>query len=155
MKIREYLPSDSQELAKLFYETIHSVNAQDYNEAQLNAWAPRNRDAREWERSFENKWVFIAEEGNNIAGFGELEVSGHIDRFYISRDFISQGVGRKIYNAIENGANNQRIKRLFVEASITARSFFEKMGFKIIKEQIVELRAVNFTNYSMEKILDV
>ena len=39
MIIREYRPADCKEIEKLFYDTVHTVNARDYTEAQLAAWA--------------------------------------------------------------------------------------------------------------------
>ncbi|MBT7088103.1 GNAT family N-acetyltransferase, partial [bacterium] len=44
------------------------------------------------------------------------------------------------------------VKRVYTEASITAKPFFEKRGFKVIKEQQVEKRGVKLTNFQMEKI---
>jgi len=32
MKIRPYKTEDCEEMIKLYYETVHSVNARDYNE---------------------------------------------------------------------------------------------------------------------------
>jgi len=40
MLIREYRPEDCRMLAELFYRTVHQVNARDYTQAQLEAWAP-------------------------------------------------------------------------------------------------------------------
>ena len=31
MWIREYKPADCEQLAELFYNTVHSINAKDYN----------------------------------------------------------------------------------------------------------------------------
>lgn len=39
MVITEYRPADCRELAKLFYDTVHTINAGDYTEEQLDAWA--------------------------------------------------------------------------------------------------------------------
>ncbi len=39
MEIRSYAPSDIREMAALFYDTVHTVNARDYTPAQLDAWA--------------------------------------------------------------------------------------------------------------------
>lgn len=39
MQIREYRTSDCKQLAELFYDTVHSINAKDYTEEQLNVWA--------------------------------------------------------------------------------------------------------------------
>lgn len=30
MQLREYIPSDYAQLAELFYQTVHNVNAKDY-----------------------------------------------------------------------------------------------------------------------------
>ena len=37
MELREYKPTDCEQMAQLFYNTVHSVNAKDYTEEQLNA----------------------------------------------------------------------------------------------------------------------
>ena len=36
MIIREYQPSDCEEITELFYNTVHTVNAKDDTEEQLN-----------------------------------------------------------------------------------------------------------------------
>ena len=40
---------------------------------------------------------------------------------------------------------------ILVHASITARPFFEKRGYRVIKEQKVERQGVLLTNFVMEK----
>lgn len=122
---------------------------------QVKAWAP-NIDHWDWERwnnSFTHKFVYIAEEKETLLGFGELEADGHIDRFYIHKNYLGRGVGRLIYQAIEKKAKALALSRLYVEASITALPFFEKMEFKIITSQIVKVRGVEMMNYQMEKML--
>ena len=32
MQLREYEPADCEQMAELFYQTVHSVNAKDYTE---------------------------------------------------------------------------------------------------------------------------
>ena len=38
MQLREYQPSDCAQMAELFYQTVHSVNAKNYTKEQLDAW---------------------------------------------------------------------------------------------------------------------
>ena len=47
-------------------------------------------------------------------------------------------------------ADEANLKRIYAEVSITAKSFFEKQGFKMITEQQVQLRGVALTNFLME-----
>jgi len=42
---------------------------------------------------------------------------------------------------------------IIVHASITAKSFFESRGYKVVKEQKIERKSVLLTNYFMEKEL--
>ena len=50
--IRNYAPEDCLILARLFYDTVHTVNARDYTPEQLEAWAPAPPDPELWNPSF-------------------------------------------------------------------------------------------------------
>ena len=50
-------------------------------------------------------------------------------------------------------ARRQGIARLFVEASLTARPFFERYGFTELARQTVVCRGVEMDNYRMELAL--
>ena len=97
--------------------------------------------------------TFVADDDGALAGFGELEPNGHIDCFYCHHAYQRRGIGSMIYNQIEQEALSLGITRLFTEASITARAFFESHGFSMVKQQEVVLRGVGFTNFVMEKVL--
>ncbi|MEG5060647.1 GNAT family N-acetyltransferase [Microcoleus sp. A2-C5] len=153
MKIRTYEISDTEKIVKLFYDTVHEVNIRDYTTAQVDAWAPADTDIEIWMQSLSSKFTFVAEEGDTIAGFGELETNGHIDRFYCHKDFQRQGVGKLIVTRIESKAQDLGLKKLFAEASITARAFFESRGFMVIRKQEVERMGQKFINFVMEKYL--
>jgi putative acetyltransferase len=150
MRIRIYEIADTKEIMKLFYDTIHEVNIHDYTEEQVAAWAPANMDIEVWIKSLGSKFTYVAEE-DKIIGFGELEANGHIDRFYCHKDFQRKGVGKKILEQIELKAHSLGVEKLFTEASITAKPFFESQGFIVIKKQEVERRGQKLINFVMEK----
>ena len=87
-----------------------------------------------------------------IVGFAEFEPSGYIDCFYVHHEYQGKGVGSALMVSIFGKAEQDDIKRIFAEVSITARPFFEAKGFKVVKEQTVTLRGVQLTNFVMEKI---
>lgn len=151
MKIRTYERGDLEEVIKLFYETVHEVNIKDYAQEQVDAWAPANIDVELWIRRLSSKLIYLAEEGDKIIGFGVLEENGHIDCFYCHKDFQRQGVGRQILSQIESKARSLGLARLFTEASITAKLFFESQGFIVVRQQEVELRGQSFINFFMVK----
>jgi N-acetylglutamate synthase-like GNAT family acetyltransferase len=61
------------------------------------------------------------------------------------------GVGTQLLNQIQLTTKKLGLQKLFTEASITARLFFERMGFRVIAPQEVECRGMKFINYVMEK----
>jgi GNAT superfamily N-acetyltransferase len=153
MRVRTYEIGDTQEIVKLFYDTVHEINLRDYTKAQVDAWAPADIDIESWTKSLSSKFTFVAEDGGKIAGFGELEANGHIDRFYCHKYFQRKGVGTQILDRIELQAKTLGIHKLFTEASITAKSFFESKGFTVLKQQEVERRGQKLVNFVMEKII--
>lgn len=71
MQIRKYRPSDCRELAELFYDTVHTVNAGDYTKEQLDAWATGHVDLEAWDRSFREHHTLVALEDGAVIGFGD------------------------------------------------------------------------------------
>jgi putative acetyltransferase len=153
MIIREYKISDTETIMKLFYDTIHEINIHDYTQEQVNAWAPEDMNYEGWHKRLQAKLPYIAENNGEIVGFGELDPDGHIDFFYCHSKYQRNGIGSKLLSHIENIAKLREIKRLYVEASITAKPFFENQGFSIVREQQVKCRGVMLRNYVMEKYL--
>lgn len=145
--IREYQTLDGKELRELFYHTVHTVNAKDYTKEQLDVWAERQADLEQWNQSFQEHYSIVAVEGDMIAGFGDIDKNGYLDRLFVHADFLRKGVGTAICDRLE-----QKIKgKILTHASITARPFFEERGYKVIKEQKVERSGVLLTNFVMEK----
>ncbi len=153
MKIRLFCPQDADLIAQLFHDTVREINIRDYSLNQVKAWSPDDIYFRNWQEICMNRFTYVAEQNNQILGFGELEPNGHIDCFYCHKNYQRQGVGKKIYQAIETKAIELNLNSLFTEASITAKPFFQKMGFSVVKQQQVSCRGEIFTNFAMEKTI--
>ena len=153
MQIRLFKPEDTEQIAHLFHDTVRQINIQDYSWEQVRDWSPDDIYFRNWLKICSSRFTYVAEKDKKIIGFGELEADGHIDCFYCHHNYQRQGVGKKIYQAIETKALKLNLTRLFTEASITAKPFFINQGFLIIKEQQVTRREKIFINYLMEKVL--
>ena len=143
MTLRPYRPEDCPALAELFCHTVHTVCARDYTRAQLDAWAPAELDAAAWDASLLAHRTLVAEENGMIIGFADLAEDGYLDRLYVHRDWQGRGVATALCGALP-GAR-------LTHASLTARPFFEKRGWHVVREQQVERRGVRLTNFVMEK----
>lgn len=151
MNIRRYTKGEEQALWSLLYNTVHKVNSKDYTASQLEAWAPPQQDMRKWSERLSQTRPFVAEVNNRLLGFAELEDNGHIDCFYCAHDWQGKGVGSALLQAIEHEAGELGISRLFTDASITARGFFEHKGFTVDRKQTVLLRGKQLTSYLASK----
>lgn len=156
--LRSYRPSDCSGVLQLFYDTVHTVNAKDYTEEQLNAWADGKPDADKWNESLAAHFSLVAEADGVLAGFGDMDETGYLDRLYVHRDFQRMGVGTALCQALEQEADRimgqTQTPRPFcitTHASITARPFFEARGYQVQRKQQVERKGVLLTNYVMEK----
>lgn len=147
MEIRKYQPSDCKELTELFYNTVHTVNAKDYPKEQLDVWAAPQTDLKKWNESLREHFSVVAVDDKMIAGFGDIDKTGYLDRLYVHTDYQGRGIATAICDQLEQAVQGS----IITHASITARPFFEKRGYKLIKEQRVERQGLFLINFVMEK----
>ena len=76
MILRPYRKEDCGQTARLFYETVHTVNARDYSPSQLAAWAPAPPRPEAWHASFCGHYALVAEENGAVVGFGDIDGTG-------------------------------------------------------------------------------
>lgn len=147
MIVREYQPSDCKTLTELFYHTVHTVNAKDYTKEQLDAWATGHVDLEKWNQSLLEHYSLVAVEGERIIGFGDIDETGYLDRLFVHAEYQGKGVATALCDLLEQAVHGD----LVTHASLTAKPFFEKRGYRVVKERQVERQGVFLTNFIMEK----
>lgn len=153
MNIRMYKSEDCREILELFYNTVHSINSRDYSLEQLDVWAPKEIDIALWDKSLSQHYSIVAEENGVIIGFGDLDAIGYLDRLYVHKDYQGIGVATTISNELENYAQENHISIVTTNASITAKPFFKKLGYEVVKEQFIERNGQFLKNFIMKKVL--
>lgn len=151
MNVRNFKNEDIESVLKLFYDTVHSVNSKDYSNEQLKAWSPKELDKLKWIESLNKNYSLVVEEYTQIIGFGDIDSTGYLDRLYVHKNHQGKKVASKLINELEDYIFKKGVKAIITDASITAKTFFENKGYKVIKEQQVELRGQVFTNFKMIK----
>lgn len=149
MEIREYRTEDLEAIAQLFYDTVHTVNRKDYTKEQTDAWACGQIDPVQWNASFLEHDTAVAVEGEKIIGFADMSADGYLDRLYVHKDYQGRGIAAALCDKLE-GRSAAAV--FTTHASITARPFFEKRSYQVVKEQMVERRGVFLKNFVMRKI---
>ena len=153
MIVRAYTPEDCHAMAQLFYETIHSINAADYTTAQLDAWATGSVDYDRWRREFLEHDTRVAIDNDIIVGFGNMDATGYLDKLFVHRQYQRQGIASAICDVLEHNAAMRKLVLLSTHASITARPFFERRGYYVVKAQQVTRRNQQLCNFVMQKAL--
>lgn len=144
MKIREYADADFEAVARIFYDTIHAVNAKDYSREQLFAWANNVDSLKKRRKDLLSQFTLIAETEGETVGFGSMDKSGCLDLLYVHKDFQRRGIATALCDELEKG-----FTVIKTYASVTAKPFFEKRGYKTIKEQEVERLGIKLKNFEM------
>jgi len=148
--IRRYRSGDHLSIAGIYRNAIHRLAAGDYTASQLEAWCGTKTDDDAWRKRCELKQPFVKVLDGRVAGFIELDRDGHIDCTYVDPDFARRGVMSEIMEAVKDEARSLGLTRLFAEVSITARPFFEKHGFRHLRDNEVHIGDVALVNFIME-----
>lgn len=146
MLIREYRDGDFSTLCQIFQRAVRQTASQHYSPAQVNAWA--QVDETRWRQKMADSRVLVALLDDTPVGF-VTAVDHYIDLLFVDPSYSRQGIAsallKALFAALPTGT-------LTVEASITARTCFARLGFVVVAEQEVEARGERFVNYRMEKI---
>ena len=148
MRLRAYKTEDCEAMASLFYDTVHRINARDYAPEQLDAWAPGTVDLAAWNARYLSTTPLVAEENGVVLGFANMDKTGYLDMLYVHADAQNRGVATALCDALERLVHAETYT---THASLTARPFFEKRGYVVVKQQNVPLRGQFLTNFVMEK----
>ena len=140
----EYLPA----LAALFYETVHAVCNGEYTKEQLAAWATGTVDEESWNVSLLAHDTKLAFCGQLCVGFADMTKEGYLDRLYVHKDYLRQGIATALCDALEGACPAQRFT---VHASLTALPFFLSRGYEIVRRERVSRYGVLLDRYLMQK----
>ncbi|MFC7399797.1 GNAT family N-acetyltransferase [Chelatococcus sp. GCM10030263] len=150
--LRPYLPSDLDILVAIFQDSIEELTEEDYGEAQRAAWAAR-ADEPDFGARLANALTLVATIGGSAVGFASLKGKDHIDMLYVHPSFARQGIATMLCDALEKLAAARGARRLTVDASDTARPFFEGRGFEAESRNTVTVGDEWLGNTTMAKVL--
>jgi len=152
--IRDYVESDADALWGIFFNTIRNINRRDYTQAQVEVWAPDSVKSEDWLKRMNGLSPFVAEIEGVIVGYTDLQSDGLIDHFFVHHEYQGKGVGRALMNHVLTLGNSRGVARYYSEVSITARPFYEHLGFSVVQEKVVDLSGQKLRYFLMEKIPD-
>jgi putative acetyltransferase len=153
LALRPFLPDDAAVLTEVFRASITDLTAEDYSEAQQQAWASAADDDEAFARRLGHQLTLVASLEGSIVGFASLAPGGKIDMLYVHPAATGQGVAAMLIDALEKLAAMRGADKLVVDASDTARGFFEKRGFVAQQRNSVTVGDEWLANTTLHKTL--
>ncbi len=127
--IRPYKTGDELGMAFAHSQSILKLCSKDYPAEVIVVWACKKPEIyrRNAESGDEN--FFVIEDSGSIVGIGGWS-KNNISVCYLHPEVTGQGLARKLYQAVEDDYRTRTGNTYVnVESTLTAKGFYEKMGF--------------------------
>ncbi len=151
--LRPFLPQDAPFLAEIFRSSVEELTSEDYSKAQQDAWVTAVDDLETFSKRLAGQLTLIATLDGSAVGFISLAGTEQIDMLYVHPAVARQGLGAMLCGALEKLAAARGTPRLTVDASDSAREFFEHRGYAGKQRNTVTLAGEWLANTTMEKKL--
>lgn len=143
--------ADYERCVSLFTRSVHALAASDYDTAQRLAWAPLEPDLPAWRQRLDSLQLWLLEEAGGLLGFVGFSLDGHIDLLYCAPEAARDGVASQLLEQAERRMRAAGATRFRTEASLVARPFFLRHGYRVTAEQWVQRGAARLLRCEMEK----
>jgi putative acetyltransferase len=90
-----------------------------------------------------------------LTGFASYTDSGYLDFLFTHPSFARRGVASRLYQHIESTLMAANVATVTTHASLAAKAFFDRHGFQLDAEEIVECRGAYLRRFAMHKPLNL
>ena len=134
--IRPYQLGDEYGICEAHKLSIQKICSQDYASDIIKVWSAVTPDGYITSMKKRGEKFWVIDDNAKIAGFSGW-IPESIEGFYIHPNDVGKGLGRMLFEVTEKDMlENSRTSTCEISSSLTAKSFYEKMGFKPIKKYI-------------------
>jgi putative acetyltransferase len=131
MTMRMATVVDAQAISALIERTIRTTNAPDY-EAEVIELICANFTSEKVARSMATRDVFVCFVDDTLAG--TISLGGDkLHSLFVEPKLQRRGIGARLVDHLERHAIGKGLWVLRLSSSITARAFYERLGYQLIK----------------------
>jgi len=133
MKIKTATINDAKEMHRIHTSAVHTTCKDFYTERQIQAWL-EGRSPEGYYEGINNGEMYVAEDDGKIIGFGHA-IPGEVIAIFVDPTFHKKGMGKRL---LDYGLHiaSQNHKKIKIESTINAESFYKKYGFVKIKDDV-------------------
>lgn len=155
LTIRQAIAADAEGMFETHSRAVREIVAKDYTPEQINSWMPIDRSAqtyRDW-MATEGNFYFICEQDGKIIGLSGIR-ENNVTLLYIHPEFTGRKLAGELFAYTEKEMRQRGHSKMILTSTLTARSFYQKMGMQSLREQDYTLPdGVNVRVIAMEKEL--
>jgi putative acetyltransferase len=152
LTLRRMRPGEEARLYEVLRAAVLDGAAAHYDEAQRRAWAPP-QPFEGWVERLNAAECFVALVAARIVGFVSTTAAGHVDLAYVLPELHGSGVAQRLLERAEAEMRLTGVERMTTGASLVARPFFMRNGWRVLREETVERGGQKFRRFRMAKTL--
>jgi len=130
--IRPALEDDADEISAVILRALRETNAKDYT-TEIIERVEHSFNPRAVRELIGKRTVLVATIGNCVVGTASLD--GNVVRsVFVAPDVQARGIGKLLMAEIESTARERNILKLAVPSSVTAETFYARLGFRAVRD---------------------
>jgi N-acetylglutamate synthase-like GNAT family acetyltransferase len=130
--IRPARDDDAADISAVILRALRETNAKDYTD-EIIARIGQSFGPDAVRQLIEKRTVFVASIGSRVVGTAGLDGSV-VRTVFVAPDVQANGIGKLLMAAIERTARERGIASLTVSSSVTAETFYARLGFKAVRD---------------------
>jgi GNAT superfamily N-acetyltransferase len=130
--IRPALSEDADDISGVILRALRETNAKDYTDEIIER-VERSFSPDAVRQLIGKRSVFVATLGSRVVGTASLDGSV-VRTVFVAPDVQARGIGKLLMAEIEQTARGRNIFALTVPSSVTAETFYARLGFKAVRD---------------------
>ena len=126
------LAEDAADISAVILRALRETNVKDYS-GEIIASVERSFSPDAVLALMAKRIVFVATIGDRLVGTASLDGSV-VRTVFVAPDVQGRGVGKLLMAEIEGAARERNIRSLTVPSSVTAESFYARLGFNAVRD---------------------
>ena len=151
MKLKQISLKDQQDLKKIYFDSIISINKKIYSQEQKIAWASQAWENKNFDLTINEGKGWLINKDETIIAFASRYPKNRIALLYCKGDSQRKGYGTKLLHKLEMEAKEEGLTFLLTEASLISYKLFLKNKWKIIRKEKIIIKNIIFERYKMIK----
>ena len=149
--IRPMQASDTTRMQELHTACLRRLCAQDYSDEQIEGWlAGRTPEGYIKMVEAHGERMFVATLDDDVVGFASWK-DIELCSLYVDPGHNGKGIGRALHQACDNDASALRRRIIRVDSTLTGRSFYERLGYRLTRRTFHRNGAVRIPALTMHR----